>query len=73
MHCLLRRMYFRVNIVYIEKDGTRIPVAGKIGDNVMYLAHRHQVELEGNQNFYLNFEYRSVCVSLMKDESLRAN
>ena len=57
MHGLLRRMYFRVNIVYIEKDGTRIPVAGKIGDNVMYLAHRHQVELEGNQNFYLNFEY----------------
>ena len=43
--------------MYIEKDGTRIPVAAKIGDNVMYLAHRHQVELEGNQNFYLNFEF----------------
>ena len=26
-----------VNIVYIDRDGTRIPVAGKIGDNVLYV------------------------------------
>merc|ERR1719272_777932 len=36
-----------VNIVYIDRDGTRIPVAGKIGDNVLYLAHVHDIELEG--------------------------
>ncbi|KAF4517590.1 hypothetical protein B566_EDAN008579 [Ephemera danica] len=36
-----------VNVVYIDKDGGRHPVRGKIGDNLMYLAHRHNVEMEG--------------------------
>nr|CAG4643577.1 EOG090X0GMO [Ilyocryptus agilis] len=36
-----------VNIVYIDREGSRRPVRGKIGDNVMYLAHRHGIELEG--------------------------
>ncbi|KAJ9595958.1 hypothetical protein L9F63_012851, partial [Diploptera punctata] len=36
-----------VNITYIDKDGNRIPVRGKIGDNVLYLAHRHGIEMEG--------------------------
>ena len=39
--------YFRVNITYIDKNGTKIPVRGKVGDNVMYLAHRYGIELEG--------------------------
>ncbi|XP_055610549.1 adrenodoxin-like protein 1, mitochondrial [Uranotaenia lowii] len=36
-----------VNITYIDKDGKRFPVRGKIGDNVLYLAHRYGVEMEG--------------------------
>ncbi|KJE95343.1 ferredoxin 1-like protein [Capsaspora owczarzaki ATCC 30864] len=36
-----------VNIVYVERDGTRRNIAGKVGDNVMYLAHRHNIALEG--------------------------
>ena len=36
-----------VNIVYIDRQGVRIPIAGKVGDNVLYLAHRHHVDLEG--------------------------
>ncbi|XP_071952073.1 adrenodoxin-like protein 1, mitochondrial [Antedon mediterranea] len=36
-----------VNIVYVDRDGERIPVQGKVGDNVMYLSHRHGVEIEG--------------------------
>lgn len=38
---------FRVNIVYVSKHGERIPVRGKIGDNALYLAHRHGIEMEG--------------------------
>ncbi|KAJ8306493.1 hypothetical protein KUTeg_017038, partial [Tegillarca granosa] len=38
---------FRVNIVYITRDGERVPVRGKVGDNVLYLAHRYGIELEG--------------------------
>lgn len=36
-----------VNITYVTKDGTRIPVKGKIGDNALYLAHRHNIDMEG--------------------------
>src|SRR6218665_637403 len=36
-----------VNIVYIDKAGKRIPIRGKVGDNVLYLAHRYGIELEG--------------------------
>ncbi|XP_055627304.1 adrenodoxin-like protein 1, mitochondrial [Toxorhynchites rutilus septentrionalis] len=36
-----------VNITYIDKDGKRTPVRGKIGDNALYLAHRYGIEMEG--------------------------
>ncbi|XP_063709518.1 adrenodoxin-like protein 1, mitochondrial [Culicoides brevitarsis] len=36
-----------VNVKYIDKDGKETQVRGKIGDNVMYLAHRYGVEMEG--------------------------
>lgn len=36
-----------VNITYITKDGNKFPVKGKIGDNVLYLAHRHNIDMEG--------------------------
>ncbi|XP_068139894.1 adrenodoxin-like protein 1, mitochondrial [Drosophila tropicalis] len=36
-----------VNIIYIDKDGKRFKVQGKVGDNVLYLAHRHGIEMEG--------------------------
>jgi len=37
----------RVNVVYVAKDGARHNIRGKVGDNVLYLAHRHGIELEG--------------------------
>ncbi|CAL8274397.1 unnamed protein product [Gadus morhua 'NCC'] len=30
-----------------DRSGKRIPVRAKVGDNAMYLAHRHGIELEG--------------------------
>nr|CAD7438601.1 unnamed protein product [Timema bartmani] len=36
-----------VRITYIDKDGKRTEVKGKVGDNVLYLAHRYGVEMEG--------------------------
>ncbi|SPP77480.1 adrenodoxin-like protein 1, mitochondrial [Drosophila guanche] len=36
-----------VNITYVDKDGKRTKVQGKVGDNVLYLAHRHGIEMEG--------------------------
>ncbi|XP_038066849.1 adrenodoxin-like protein 1, mitochondrial [Patiria miniata] len=36
-----------VNITYVDRSGERIPIQGKVGDNVMYLAHRYDIEIEG--------------------------
>ncbi|TDG44283.1 hypothetical protein AWZ03_009311 [Drosophila navojoa] len=36
-----------VNITYVDKDGKRTKVQGKVGDNVLYLAHRYGIEMEG--------------------------
>jgi len=42
-------IYFcRVNVIFIDREGIPRPVRGKVGDNLMYLAHRHAIELEGN-------------------------
>ena len=38
---------FRVNVVYVDRSGHRIPVRAKVGDNILYLAHKHGIELEG--------------------------
>lgn len=36
-----------VNVVYIDKDGNKIKVRGKVGDNILYLAHRYEIPMEG--------------------------
>ncbi|XP_042613599.1 ferredoxin-2, mitochondrial [Cyprinus carpio] len=36
-----------VNVVYIDRSGQRIPVQARVGDNALYLAHKHGIELEG--------------------------
>lgn len=48
--CLLRR----VNVVYVDRSGKRIPIKAKVGDNVLYLAHKHGIELEGQSSNLLN-------------------
>ncbi|GFO03082.1 adrenodoxin-like protein, mitochondrial [Plakobranchus ocellatus] len=54
-----------VNITYITRDGEKIPVKGKVGDNVMYLAHRHNIEIEGACEASLAC---STCHVYVKDE-----
>lgn len=36
-----------MNVTFVDKTGQRIPVRAKVGDNVLYLAHRYGIELEG--------------------------
>ncbi|XP_064385853.1 adrenodoxin-like protein 1, mitochondrial [Halichondria panicea] len=36
-----------VNITYVDRDGQRLEIQGKVGDNALYLAHRHNIEMEG--------------------------
>ncbi|KAF4111755.1 hypothetical protein G5714_006550 [Onychostoma macrolepis] len=36
-----------VNVVYVDRSGERIPVKARVGDNALYLAHKHGIELEG--------------------------
>lgn len=44
---LIHFHFYRVNVIYIDKDGKRISVRGKIGDNALYLAHRYAIPMEG--------------------------
>lgn len=37
----------RVNVTFIDKTGQKIKVKGKVGDNVLYLAHRYEIDIEG--------------------------
>lgn len=55
-----------VNVTYVNKDGVKTTVKGKVGDNVLYLAHRHGISMEGaceaslactTCHVYVPFEY----------------
>lgn len=37
----------RVNVTFIDRDGNPTAVKGKVGDNLLYLAHRYGIEMEG--------------------------
>ncbi|XP_003391508.1 PREDICTED: adrenodoxin-like protein, mitochondrial [Amphimedon queenslandica] len=36
-----------ISVTYIGKDGERREVKGKVGDNLLHLAHRHGIDMEG--------------------------
>ena len=36
-----------VNVIYIDRHDIRHEIAGKVGDNLMFLAHRHDLDIEG--------------------------
>lgn len=36
-----------VNVTYIDRHDIRHEIAGKVGDNLMFLAHRHDLDIEG--------------------------
>ncbi|XP_063084717.1 ferredoxin-2, mitochondrial isoform X3 [Cavia porcellus] len=42
-----------VNVVFIDRSGQRIPVSGRVGDNVLHLAQRHGVDLEAHNGLKL--------------------
>lgn len=44
---IINNLYFSVNVVYVDKDGVKINVKGKVGDNILYLAHRYEIPMEG--------------------------
>ncbi|OCU02720.1 hypothetical protein XELAEV_18008486mg [Xenopus laevis] len=55
-----------VEVVFLDRSGQRIPVKGKVGESVLCLAHRYNIELEGacesslacsTCHVYVNTEY----------------
>ena len=47
-------------MVFVDRSGKRIPVRGKVGDNVLYLAQRHGVDLLGS-----SYETREILGILL--------
>ncbi|KAJ8404137.1 hypothetical protein AAFF_G00339100 [Aldrovandia affinis] len=56
-----------VNVVYINRAGKRIPIRAKVGDNVLFLARKHGIELEGACEASLAC---STCHIYIKEEYL---
>ena len=44
-------------MIYVARDGKRHDIKGKVGDNVLYLAHRYAIELEGASVFVYEFAF----------------
>ena len=34
-------------VEFVIKDGSRVPVKGRVGQNLLRLAHEHKIDLEG--------------------------
>lgn len=54
-------------MVYVDRSGQRIPVKARVGDNVLYLAHKHGIDLEGEfkrllVSVCLRFVFISSCL-----------
>jgi len=51
-----------VNVVFVDRSGQRIPVSGRVGDNVLYLAQRHGVDLEDTLAFLLFLKQKAKSI-----------
>lgn len=58
---LITIIYYRVHIVVIDRDGHKYDIKGKIGDNLLYLAHRYNIDMEGVTLLYKECCYLVVC------------
>lgn len=36
-----------MTVIFVTKDGNKVHVKGKVGDNLLYLAHRYDIPMEG--------------------------
>jgi len=36
-----------VNVTFIDKDGNKFPIRGKVGDNILRLGQRYNLDIEG--------------------------
>lgn len=58
---LITIIYYRVHIVVIDRDGDKYDIKGKIGDNLLYLAHRYNIDMEGVTLLYKECCHLVVC------------
>lgn len=64
---VLMRTCYRVRVTYVDKDGVSRTVEGHVGDNALYLAHRHEIPMEGACEASLAC---TTCHVYVKDEFL---
>lgn len=61
-------LLYRVNVVYIDRSGQRIPIKAKVGDNVLYLAHKHGIDLEGQCSFLKHIQWGMTAERVIADD-----
>ena len=58
-------------MVFVDRDGERHEVKGKVGDNVLYLAHRYGIEMEGDLSLSMTFHHIFSLVHTHTQEHVR--
>ena len=61
-HLKFKSFHCSVNVTYIDRNGHRIKVKGKVGDNLLYLAHRHGIEMEGRLHVCIWYALDVGCI-----------
>ena len=41
-----------MNVTVVDRDGNPKVLKGKVGDNLLYLAHRYGIDMEGEVDLY---------------------
>lgn len=59
-----------VNVQIVDKDGKINNVRGKVGDNLLYLAKRFEVEMEGKL-FFLNIQNIATFIFVINENRYR--
>ena len=51
-------------MTYIDRDNIEHRIRGKVGDNVLFLAHRHDIDIEGACEAALVSHIRFISVNV---------
>ena len=61
---LTREFVYRINVIFVDKDGEEIHIKVPVGMNILEAAHENDIELEGTilSSFHLSFCFVLFCL-----------
>ena len=59
---LTLRVVYRINVIFVDKDGEEIHIKVPIGMNILEAAHENDIELEGTLFFHFILSFGSDAI-----------